>query len=245
MSGFLESWRPRPWIVVLALGGILVCTRLSLWQWDRGHQKAAIEESRLHAGLTQARTISNLDLDNLPLAEHLVLQGKWLNDHTVLQDNQTRQGRPGVHVWTAFQLVSLQTIMVNRGWVEIPPDRSVGIEIPPVADVAARGVLRQLPRAGISTQNNCERKILARLNYPDENDIRCALGLDVVPALMLLDADVEDAFIRQWQRFEMPPAKHYAYAFQWAALAVTILILFLRFNRVKPSQAEDAKHKYS
>lgn len=242
MKSFLESWRPQPWILLLALGGIAVCTRLSFWQWDRGTQKANIEESRLQASLSEARQLATLDVDALPIGERVSLQGRWLNKRTILQDNQTRKGRPGVHVWTPFELRSGQSLMVDRGWLELPADRSRDVQLPKMTANDARGLLRELPKAAIATRNACEPHTLPRLNYPDVEDLRCALGLEVVPALLLLDADVDDAFIREWQRFEMPPAKHYAYAFQWAALAVTILILLLRFNRIQPSTANNAKH---
>lgn len=228
----LKNWRPRPVIVLLALVGIAVCTRLSLWQLDRGGEKADIERARLDAGLTAARMIENFDPSALPLGARVSLRGEWQADASVLLDNQTRQGRPGVHVWTPFQLLSGQVLMVDRGWTALSLDRSS--EFTPAAIVSSQpsGILRDLPRAGIHTENICQKSPLPRLNYPTQAELECVYGAALLPALLLLDAEVPGAYVREWQRFEIPPARHYGYAFQWAALALTILILFLKFNRV-------------
>lgn len=227
----LSKWRPRPVVIIVALAGIAVCTRLSLWQWDRGNAKAEIERSRLEAGIGQAAPVGKLDSSALPMGQRLLLQGRWSPDKTLLLDNQTRQGLPGVHVWTLFKLESGQRLLVNRGWTALSLDREVLFvpEAPVHGQVS--GLLRDLPRAGLKTENNCAAGTLARMNYPTQAEVECVLGEPVLPALLLLDADAPGAYIREWQRFEIPPARHYGYAFQWAAMALTILFLFLRFNR--------------
>ncbi len=230
----LRYWRPRPLVVIVALAGIAVCTRLSLWQLDRGKEKAEIERSRLDAGMTTALAISELATSALPLGQRLKLVGEWEPEKVILLDNQTRQGRPGVHVWTLFRLASGQGVLVNRGWTALSADRAIPFTPANIASVVPQGVLRDLPRAGIRTENRCEQNGMPRLNYPTLDDLRCVLGEPVEPALLLLDADLPGAYIREWQYFEIPPARHYGYAFQWAALALTILFLFLRFNRVPP-----------
>lgn len=230
----LRNWRPRPVVVLVALTGIAVCTRLSLWQFDRGSEKAEIERSRLEAGITSAVPVDGFDISDLPMGQRLELHGRWVPEKSILLDNQSRKGLPGVHVWTMFQLNSGQGLMVNRGWTALSLDRTTIFTPAPLETPTARGVLRDLPRAGISTDNGCAPTMLARMNYPTQAELQCALGVDVLPALLLLDADIPGAYIREWQRFEIPPARHFGYAFQWAAMALTILFLFLRFNRVPP-----------
>ncbi len=230
----LRNWRPRPVVVLVALTGIAVCTRLSIWQFDRGSEKADIERSRLEAGIAAAESFAGFSGSVLPLGQRIELNGHWVPEKSLLLDNQTRKGQPGVHVLTMFQLSSGQALMVDRGWTALSLDRTNVFTPAPLEAPTARGLLRDLPRAGISTENGCAPAILARMNYPTQHEIQCALGEDVLPALLLLDADVPGAYVREWQRFEIPPARHFGYAFQWAALALTILFLFLRFNRVPP-----------
>ncbi len=230
----LANWRPRPVVIIVALAGIAVCTRLSIWQWDRGNAKAEIERGRLEAGIGDARTTGSLDLAHLPFGERLHVQGRWRADQTILLDNQTRQGRPGVHVWTLFELTSGQRLLINRGWTALSLDREVAFVPQTPVSERVTGLLRDLPRAGLQTENACTPGALARMNYPTYTEIECTLGEPVLPALLLLDADVPGAYLREWQRFEIPPARHYGYAFQWAALALTLVFLFFRFNRVPP-----------
>lgn len=227
----LRGWRINPWVGLLAVCGILLFTRLSWWQWDRGEQKAAIEASRLNASLEPPTEVRTLDPENLPWGARLTLEGQWEPERSLILDNQTADGRPGGHVWTVFRLSSGQSLLVDRGWAALPGDRSLPVVVQPPASAEVRGILRDLPRPGLAGPAQCPQAEMPRLNYPTIADLRCVLGEAILPALLLLDPDVPGAYRRQWQHFEIPPERHYGYAFQWAALALTILVLLLRFGR--------------
>lgn len=236
--GWLKNWRPHPAVVLLALAGMGVCTMLSAWQYQRGQAKAAIEDARVAAGAQPARAVAALGTA-LPLGERLRLQGRW-EPRTLLLDNQTAQGRPGAHVWTLFRLESGQALLVDRGWTPLPGDRQAPVRLEPTRAAAPVGLLRDLPTAALAPPPQCPQAPLPRLNYPSIDDLRCTLGeATLLPALLLLDAQAPGAYRRAWQRFEIPPSRHYGYAVQWAALALTIAFLFLRFNRRPAETADD------
>lgn len=226
---FRTTWRPHPLVAVISLLGIVLCGWLSLWQYQRGQDKAAIENERAQAALEAPQTTTKRPT-LLPFGQRLVLDGTWGKRH-ILLDNQTQDGRPGVHVLTPFRLRDGSWLLVNRGWLAAPLDRSQLPQIGPAQVAAPRGVLRDLPRAGLVTTQECSQAALPRLNYPDLALLECTLGLDLWPALLLLDADLPGAYSRRWARFEIPPQRHYGYSVQWAALALTLLFIFLRFNR--------------
>ena len=48
--------------------------------------------------------------------------------------------------------------------------------------------------------------------------------------MLQLDADADHGFIREWSDLGIPPSRHYGYAVQWGALALTALILYLLLN---------------
>lgn len=221
----------RPGMTLLALAGILLCSRLSYWQWDRYQQKAAIESERQSAGESAPLSVDRLDPLRLPMGERIQLQGRWEVERSLLLDNQTSQGRPGGHVWTVVRLPSGQRLLVDRGWTLLPADRSQEFLPEPPQSTEIRGILRDLPRAGIAAPPQCPQTVMPRLNFPTAEDLNCTLQVSVLPALLLLDADLPGAYKRAWQRFEIPPERHQGYAVQWAALALTILILLLRYGR--------------
>ena len=50
---------------------------------------------------------------------------------------------------------------------------------------------------------------------------------------MLLNAQDNSTFIRNWQPVVMPPEKHMAYAVQWFLLGVAALVIFIIAQRNK------------
>ena len=50
----------------------------------------------------------------------------------------------------------------------------------------------------------------------------------VQPNIILLDAQEPDGFVRDWQPPGLPPERHSAYALTWFALALTLLVLYVR-----------------
>jgi surfeit locus 1 family protein len=37
--------------------------------------------------------------------------------------------------------------------------------------------------------------------------------------------------VREWSDFGFPPARHFGYAFQWFALGVAVVVIFVVVNR--------------
>jgi surfeit locus 1 family protein len=68
------------------------------------------------------------------------------------------------------------------------------------------------------------------MNYPRVQEVRDALGVDVQPQVILLDAKQPDGFVREWRPKTFPPERHLGYAVTWFALAATVLIVFLLTN---------------
>jgi surfeit locus 1 family protein len=64
-------------------------------------------------------------------------------------------------------------------------------------------------------------------------------GVAPLPAVLLLDPDQPDGFVRDWPRPTggLAPALHLGYALQWFAFALIALVLWLRhaFHRTARS----------
>jgi len=52
----------------------------------------------------------------------------------------------------------------------------------------------------------------------------------VIPGVLLLDAAEPDGYLRDWRASDFGPERHLGYAFQWFALAVTLVILYLAWS---------------
>jgi len=53
---------------------------------------------------------------------------------------------------------------------------------------------------------------------------------ELYPFTLLMDPNISYGFIRDWQPVVMKPEKHLGYAFQWFALAGTLMIIFIGVN---------------
>lgn len=225
---------PR-WSWALTVLAAALFVALGAWQADRGRTKQA-----LRAAL-QDRAAPALDLTaEAAVPAELELRrvsarGTYLADRQLLQDGQSHGQRPGYHVWTPLRLADGALVLVNRGWIA---QRTTPGAVPTGA-TEARGFWRALPRPGVrldGTQNcPAEKKFPVVVLYPTAEEVECVLGAAVLPGLLLLDPDVPGGHVREWTDFGFPPERHYAYAFQWFALAAAVVVVFFVVNRKRPA----------
>jgi surfeit locus 1 family protein len=221
----------------------LVCLGcwLGFWQLDRMHEKQELmdqfenaPEMRLQQAIAEKRQFA-----------HVRVSGHYDTAWHLLLDNKTLQGRVGVHVLTLLNPDEGPSILVNRGWLPLPPDRRSLPEIAtPAYPVAITGILN-LPVADGIRLGEPER--LDSLDGPklvtylDLNSLVPLLENELSPWLILLDANDPSGFSgREWQPAVILPAQHGAYAVQWFAMALALTIIWLtlgrqRWHRINPA----------
>jgi surfeit locus 1 family protein len=202
--------------------------RLGAWQLERMAQKEALF-ARFDAA------------PELPLGEAIRADARFARVHAwgrfdtkrhLLLDNRIHQGRAGVHVLTPFITEDGRTVLVNRGWLPLAPDRRVLPEVP--TDGAPRAISGRLNRLQSTGPRLGSADVLRPDSWPqlvtwlDHDPIERALGADLETWLVQLDAAQPDGFAgRDWKPATMPPATHGAYALQWFSLAAAAVIIWL------------------
>ena len=234
-------WRfaPRlvPTLVTLALLPVIV--GLGFWQLERATQKAELQAEYDARGQGAELTIG---MSLQPAAAlrfyRVVAKGRYEDSHQVLIDNRVHQGRAGYHVITPLKIEGSETrVLVNRGWVALGPDREqlpvietpAGVqEITGIAMVPVERVFTLGKPGPVSSewervwQNLDMARFKAAVNYP------------LQPVVVLLDPNSPaGGFVRAWSRLDAGIATHKAYAFQWFALAIALLTLYLVVNTRK------------
>jgi cytochrome oxidase assembly protein ShyY1 len=212
---------------------------LAAWQLERAGQK-----TNLLADCDAAARLQSLDraisVDRFTRAR---LKGSFLAGRHFLIDNRVHAGRPGVHVLTPFTETDTGvTVLVNRGWLPMRPDRSALPEISePAQALTISGHLDGL-RKPAAVLGEPDQPVQGNwpqlLTYPDMDSMSSALDLELYPLVLYLADDQPGGFDgRDWTPFVMTPAKHRAYAFQWAALTVTGVVawVLLGVNRARGS----------
>jgi len=223
----------------LALLAMALFAALGRWQLSRMHEKQAMLEAVATA--LDERNPRPLSAAGDPARardfDWAEGEGTFLAGPAILLDNQQREGRPGVRVYRAFRPVGAAPLLVELGWLPLPPERTM----PEVAAIDGpqrlRGLLAPPPSAGLADAapaDTAHGDLLAlRL---DAAALPPRLGVERLPPRILkLDPALPLGFARDLDVLPntLPPDKHLGYAVQWFGLALAVLAtaLVLTFRR--------------
>jgi surfeit locus 1 family protein len=226
-------FRAPPWAIALTALSVAIFSGLGLWQLRRSEEKRAFFAAfdAPAGGAVLTRPIAESQLPSLNFA-FVRLHGQYDGARQLLLDARPHAGRNGYEVLTPLRTAD-GAVLVNRGWVAAPARRS---ELPDVGVTGAQreitGRLTRLPLPGLRTgaappgDSGWPRRLL----FPTADEISRALGYRVHDYQVLLAPGEPDGFARDWRPAVMSPAQHLAYAVQWFALAVTVIIVFVIRN---------------
>lgn len=222
------------WLIptVGALVFLAIFSALGWWQLQRAEEKQVLQTEydrraldapvRLGAGVQSA--------DALQFAP-VQASGFYEAERQLLLDNRSHRGAPGYHVITPLRIAGADTrVLVNRGWVPLGPDRQHVPDIaPPRGEVTVAGTA-VVPHVGfalgepdaLSPDRPTVWQQLDLGRYAEE------AGVVLQPIVILLDPrSGAGGYVRDWARLDAGIAVHRGYAFQWFALAATVMVLYL------------------
>ena len=219
--------RILPWLA--AALAVVLFSALGFWQLQRADEKNAL----IHALERDERTpVQRLPTEASALEglafRRVRLQGRFRAQRQFLLDNRILEGRPGFDVLTPFVLADGRTLLVDRGWVAAGADRE------PVQPVGLRADSRVrvegrvwLPEPGIGLGEAVAPgsewpRLVTRIEFPALEE---ALGRSLVPAVIRASGSAQWLFEPRDLRPTFGPRRHYGYAVQWFALAVTVIVL--------------------
>lgn len=219
-----KAKKPLPTWLPLVVGAVLVAlfAGLGVWQISRGLEKQA-DRAAFHdeSGFAAWQ-------DGMEIRPHQRLQatGRYDNARQFLLENIIINSRYGYYVLTPLLGEKGEPVLlVNRGWLEKGSgDIDSAMLDVPVTRTTVRGRAGSLPRAGykmgaaIAPASNWPKRAV----YPSTEEVAGALGVPVQPFVLLMDHEEEHGFLRQWVPTELGPGKHFAYAFQWFAMAAVL-----------------------
>lgn len=227
-AGPSMKFRPSLLLTIALFALALVFARLGYWQLQRKAEKTELFDQFENApsmsigeAVESGRQFARVDGF-----------GRFDSERHILVDNRMFKGRPGVYVLTPFMIEGGMTVLVNRGWLPIPPDRRSLPEVPTNSELRViHGRLKSLttqgPRLGDADVLETDRWPQL-VTYLDQAPLSQALGYSIPPWLVQLDADQADGFEgRDWQAAVMEPATHGAYAVQWFALSLAAIIIWV------------------
>lgn len=219
-----KTKKPLPTWLPLVVGVFLVAqfAGLGVWQISRGLEKqadrAAFNDESGFAAWQDGMEIRPY--------QRLKASGRYDTTHQFLLENIIVNGRYGYYVLTPLVGDKDEPVLlVNRGWIEKGSDDvDIGALDVPVTRMTVRGRAGSLPRAGykmgaaIDPGSNWPKRAV----YPSTEEVASALDVPVQTFVLLMDHEEEHGFLRHWVPTEFGPGKHFAYAFQWFAMAAVL-----------------------
>lgn len=202
---------------------------LGFWQLQRGQEKQQILEL-----VDERRSAAPMAISQLLQAEDVAyvqvrLRGSYLTDRVILLDNQLYQGQFGYEVIMPFRSVGGDLLLVSRGWVPGSLHRE---QLPVLEPVAATVDLLAEVYVPLGEAYTLEDTALPpgwpkRVQVLDLDALAQALSQPLYPYVLRLRSGSATVLQGHWQDVNIQPQKHTAYAVQWFAMAVALVVLYL------------------
>lgn len=215
---------------ILIVATIVFLTSLGFWQLDRANEKRAIEASiqKANTGIVELITDENRLLEKEYY--QVRLKGQYQSNKQFIYDNQIVDQVSGYYVLTPFKLEGqLSTIIINRGFIPWNGDREK------LADVSIKKTKSEIKVQISKPIKRIELKSSEiGNNFPvliqavDLVKMSELAGIDFSSMVGLLDASMDDGFVRKWEPYTGSIEKHIGYAVQWFLMAIVLGIIGIR-----------------
>ncbi|GAA0206083.1 SURF1 family protein [Kangiella japonica] len=233
-----------PTLVFLLLLPVLL--RLGVWQLDRAEEKRQLirdlEKQSQAEALPLVTALKQEKPDMMPVTS----EGQLISNVTLVTDNQNKNGRLGYEVYGLWQAKNFnKPIIISRGWLPRKDFYQKVPEIPEFEGNTVEGSLYYSKGHNPVVANNAVWQqfedvwLIGQFDFQTLAEKVKQMGYDSAPFIIRLKADDRSEFVRQWELIASPPEKHIAYAIQWFAMALALVLLFIILNlkRVKNNES--------
>lgn len=212
---------------LLAMAGF---ASLGVWQLGRAELKREMlaEAQRALSARTPQPAAVLADDARADAYDWVEIRGRFVDAPAVLLDNQQHAGRVGVRAYRVFETGTGARVLVDLGWLALPPDRALPQVPRDAARHALRGLLLPPPGSGLrlgEPQPQADGTLLTMRVEPDA--IARALHLPgLAPRVLRPEPEAGFGYRRDFDILPntLPPEKHLGYAVQWFALALAVLV---------------------
>ncbi|MGB0833666.1 MAG: SURF1 family protein [Psychrobium sp.] len=221
----------------------IVLMRLGFWQLNKAESKEYSMTLRQTAMAKPIHALPQAFDSELQQSQRVVIQGRLDFDKTLLLDNKIVDGKVGYEVLVPFLMNESLTpqieqvkgkndvkqwVMVNLGWVAAGSSRQQLPQLtrwPNKKQIVGYLYMPQLNPFVVNSgyEQMSFPQVVAQF---DLKAVEHIYGRTIYPAMIRLSKDSNFGYHKNWQWVNrMTPEKHRGYAFQWFALALTLLVL--------------------
>lgn len=226
---FRFDWRITAFTVVL----VPVMIALGFWQLHRADYHRALirqaEQRRSEQPVALESLLVAKESDDALHLQQVALQGQWLDKYFLLE-NQIHAEKNGYYVFGVMQVAGVGKVLVNRGWIQAPLLRS---ELPVVPSPTSSTEVGEI----YTSASLIEKKPLfaedgwpKRVGRMNVSGAEQALGFELLPVVVRLREGSPSALATQWPVVNIQPEKNVAYAIQWFAMVLALLICYVVYS---------------
>ncbi|HVE44325.1 MAG TPA: SURF1 family protein [Gammaproteobacteria bacterium] len=228
----VKNWK------LMFLGVLCICgfMKLGYWQLARAQEKEILLAN--FAKRTEAPPLNVQTLNNISEKRYyrITLTGRFDNQHILLLDNKTFHSQVGYEIYTLFYATGISTpILIDRGFIPIGISRQQLPTLRPITNPVTLTGLLDLPPTYFTLGHTHESFPLhwpLRVAFIDLPQLTTTLHTPLFPYILRIDPKNPAAYPLEWQQVTtVSSVRHRAYALQWFAFALTLLILCIVLNR--------------
>ena len=215
---------------IIIVTTIAFLTSLGFWQLDRANEKRAIEASiqKANTGIVELITDENRLLEKEYY--QVRLKGQYQSNKQFIYDNQIVDQVSGYYVLTPFKLEGQpSTIIINRGFIPWNGDREklADVSIEKTKSEIKVQISKPIKRIELKS-SEIGNNFPVLIQAVDLVKMSELAGIDFSSMVGLLDASMDDGFVRKWEPYTGSIEKHIGYAVQWFLMAIVLGIIGIR-----------------
>ncbi len=239
----IASWQFNPglWPSLACVALLLLLTRLGFWQLDRAEEKQVLHTQYLNRSSAEPVNLGQATGRRSRPEEmywrRCILSGTYDPHKIYLLDNQVYRGKVGYQVFSRFVLEEGASLLVNRGWTAAPETRTDAPRITTTTGpVTLTGVAKPTPATGLVLAKSGAEILadnLVRVQHIDLEQIAADNNWSLLPYIVRLDPPATSGLSWNGSEPGFGKERHLGYAFQWFALAVALLVIYVVVNTIR------------
>ena len=228
-AGFTFKPAPLPTLATVIM--VILTALMGTWQLNRAAEKAALQQEYDLRATAPPMVLPASILDATQVAfRKFEAYGRFEEKWQIYLDNKIHNGVAGFHIIAPLRVHNSDVrVLVNRGWVGAGRARhTLPSVVTPPEEVRIVGVA-QIPSKKIFelSADTIQGKVWQNINL---ENYQKTVPFAIQPFVLLQQNGSNDGLVREWPRPDTGRSMHLGYTFQWYALSIVLIIIYIVVN---------------